>query len=681
MAVTVSGGRIVDVRGDPDHPASKGYSCSKGRGLGTTYHSSNRLDYPLLRGRRVGWTEVLDDLGDTMRNLVGEFGPDSVGYYSATGQFPDKAGTFAERRLFGLLGTKQSYTAASVDVFPAFKAAELVTGFATELQPVWDPEESPRVVIIIGQNPVVSHGYLMFFTDPIRRIRSFRQGGGRLWVFDPRETETARLADHHLPIKPGMDGLVLAWLVRELLVSGADNRELEFHVDQSDLVELRRAVAPFTLAMTAKGTGVPEENLEELLAAIREAGQIACMTGTGVSFSRTAVLTDWLVWVLLIITGSLDRPGGMRFTSPLIAPLEKRESWIPAPPEGASESGPPSRPELRRWLGEYPVAAMADEIEAGHLRVLVVAGANPLTALPDPQRTIRAFRKLDALAVLDVSHNEVTELATHVLPVAHQLERADITLRERGCYTEAVMPIAAERRPAWWVHAQLGRRLGIDVLDGLDPDVADDNAVLRLLIDNFNGVSNVMKVDSRGKGASRTDELFRQLVNAGPHGELAKPQIGWVHEKALPNGQWRLAPSVMIARLPDLLESSLHNSGLRLVNRRLARRVNSAPYARNDLAEREPPDILFHPSDAADLGLEDGVAVRVRTEAGSLEGRARLDEKIRRGAVSLTHGWISTNVNELISAHGVDPLTGQPQMSGIVVTVELVEPAAVGNES
>ena len=331
MAVTVSGGRIVDVRGDPDHPASKGYSCSKGRGLGTTYHSSNRLDYPLLRGRRVGWTEVLDDLGDTMRNLVGEFGPDSVGYYSATGQFPDKAGTFAERRLFGLLGTKQSYTAASVDVFPAFKAAELVTGFATELQPVWDPEESPRVVIIIGQNPVVSHGYLMFFTDPIRRIRSFRQGGGRLWVFDPRETETARLADHHLPIKPGMDGLVLAWLVRELLVSGADNRELEFHVDQSDLVELRRAVAPFTLAMTAKGTGVPEENLEELLAAIREAGQIACMTGTGVSFSRTAVLTDWLVWVLLIITGSLDRPGGMRFTSPLIAPLEKRESWIPAP--------------------------------------------------------------------------------------------------------------------------------------------------------------------------------------------------------------------------------------------------------------------------------------------------------------------------------------------------------------
>jgi len=386
------------------------------------------------------------------------------------------------------------------------------------------------------------------------------------------------------------------------------------------------------------------------------------------------------MWVLLIVTGSLDRPGGMRFTSPLIAPLDKRDTWSPAPPEGASEPGPPSRPELRRWLGEYPVAAMADEIEAGRLRALVVAGANPLTALPDPKRTLQAFRSLDALAVLDVMHNEVTRVATHVLPVAHQLERADITLRERGCYTEAVMPLAAERRPAWWVHAQLGNRLGIDVLNGLDPDLADDDSVLRLLIDNFNGVSNVMKVDSKGKGESRTDELFHQLVAAGPHGELAKPQIGWVHEKALPHGRWRLAPSVMIERLPSLLDSSLDNSGLRLVNRRLARRVNSASYARTDLAEREPPDIVIHPSDAADLGIEDGASIRVRSEVGSIEGRANLDDKIRRGAVSLTHGWISTNVNELISANGVDPLTGQPQMSGILVTVELAQPLAVSNE-
>ena len=96
---------------------------------------------------------MLDDVAERFRRLIDDHGPDSIGYYSATGQFPDKAGTFAERRFFGKLGTKQAYTAASVDIFPAFKAAELVTGFAADLQPVWEPENSPRVAIITTPVP------------------------------------------------------------------------------------------------------------------------------------------------------------------------------------------------------------------------------------------------------------------------------------------------------------------------------------------------------------------------------------------------------------------------------------------------------------------------------------------------------------------------------------------------
>jgi anaerobic selenocysteine-containing dehydrogenase len=302
----------------------------------------------------------------------------------------------------------------------------------------------------------------------------------------------------------------------------------------------------------------------------------------------------------------------------------------------------------------------------------VVAGANPLTALPDPDRMVRALGRLDALAVIDVMANDVTTMATHVLPVAHQLERADITLRDRGSYTSAVMPLGADRRPAWWVHAQIGRRLGIDVLSGLDPDAIDDDAVLGLLIDNFNGVSNIMKVSAANDGHLRagTGEIFRQLVAAGPHGEMAAPRRGWVHERVLPGGRWRLAPPVLVERLPGLLAGSFDGPCLRLVNRRHARRVNSAVYAAPGRVEREPPDVVLHPDDAAELGLVEGALVVVRSDAGSVEGRAHLDDHVRRGAVSLTHGWFRVNVNQLISATGVDPLTGQPQMSGIAVTVE-----------
>jgi anaerobic selenocysteine-containing dehydrogenase len=299
-----------------------------------------------------------------------------------------------------------------------------------------------------------------------------------------------------------------------------------------------------------------------------------------------------------------------------------------------------------------------------------VAGGNPLTALPAPERTRRAFEKLDALAVLDVVENEMTSIATHVLPVGHQLERADVTLRERASYTPAVMPLGADRRPAWWVHAQLGRRLHLDVLDGLDPDAADDDAVLRLLIDNFNGASNVIKVDTSGATVRKTstEAVLSRLVAAGPHGLRAEPRFGWVHDRALPGGRWRLAPPVMIGRLPGLVDDH-QGAGMRLVSRRQSRRVNSAAYAVPELAERELPVAVLHPADATGLGITEGMRVSVSTAAGQVQAAAHLDDNMRTGAVSLTHGRVGKNVNDLIGRHEVDPLTGQPRMSGIAVTV------------
>src|SRR5438552_3505899 len=407
MIVTVSDHRIVDVRGDATHPASQGYSCAKGRALGAIYHDPHRLDHPSIHGTRVAWPVMLDDVAERFRRLIDDHGPDSIGYYSATGQFPDKAGTFAERRFFGKLGTKQAYTAASVDIFPAFKAAELVTGFAADLQPVWEPENSPRVVIIIGQNPVVSHGYLTFLTDPIRRIREFRRKGGRLWVLDPRRTETARLADTHFAVRPGTDGLVLAWLVRELLTDGADRVEIAEHTDPSDIDTLRDALAPFTLDVVARMSGIAADDLVELLAAIRASGKVACMPGTGVTFGRDAVVTDWLVWLLMIVTGSLDRPGGLRFSRGFVSPLDER----------------------------------------------------------------------------------------------------------------AVMSPGHDRRPGWWVHAQMARRLGFDILDGLDPDTATDDDVLRLLVANFTGAGTVLKFDGDAAAPrAESSGIFNRLVAAGSHG-------------------------------------------------------------------------------------------------------------------------------------------------------------------
>jgi anaerobic selenocysteine-containing dehydrogenase len=647
------GEQVLEVRGDREHPLSRGYTCPKGRGLAGFHHHPARLDYPKMNGAPNDWETCLDDVATRCRRLLDKHGPSALGYYTSTGLIGDTIGWVVQTRFFELLGCDQRYTAATVDIAPAWRAAELVLGVAKECHPVWVPEDdSPRLVLMFGINPVVSHGYLTPLADPVRRIGEYRRRGGEVWVFDPRQTQTASLADRHVALRPGTDAAVFAWLVRELLADGASTEELERYADPTDVRKLRMAVEPFGLEVVAGQAGVPEAVLCDLLAAIRRARQIAAVSATGVTFGRHALLAEWLRWVLLIVTGSLDWPGGMRFDAGWLAPLEERAEWEVAPLHH-EENGPASRPELSRYFGEVPCVAMVDEIEAGQLRGLFLSGGSPLTAFPDPARTESALRSLDLLVVVDVIENDHTNLASHVFPATGQLERSDLSSRGRMMYAPAVVPPVAERKPVWWMYQELGRRLGVDVLDGLDPAAPAEEAFLRRL-------------------ASNSREGADALFAAGPHGLPIAPVYGWVHDRVLPHGRWRLAPDVLLNRLPELLEQTDHDR-LLLVSRREVGRTNYVDYVRQDPSSE--PGVLIHPDDAVAIGVTNGARVRVRSQAGTVEAFARIDGHYRQGVVALTHGWTRPNVDHLVSrTASIDPLTGQPVMSGIPVDISPVIP-------
>ena len=123
----------------------------------------------------------------------------------------------------GSIGSTAFYSAATVDNAPVLVAAELVAGHPM-LNPVWDPE-SPGLLLLVGTNPVVSHGYGTAFPDPVRHLRDYRARGGRVWVLDPRRTETAAQADEHVAVRPGSDVAVLAAVAAALLEEGADPEE------------------------------------------------------------------------------------------------------------------------------------------------------------------------------------------------------------------------------------------------------------------------------------------------------------------------------------------------------------------------------------------------------------------------------------------------------------------------
>src|SRR5215207_4972432 len=261
------GDRVIRVRGDAQHPVSRGYTCSKGRGLAEWHHSAARLDRPRVRGREAAWGDALDDLGAVLRDTIDASGPDAVALYLATGMAYDSAGQIATGTFFGALGSSSFYSAVTVDNAPVLVAAELVTGNAM-MSPRWDPTAA-GLFLLVGTNPVVSHGYGTALPDPVNYLRDFRRGGGRVWVVDPRRTESAMAADRHLAARPGSDVVVLAALARALLERGADDDELRDYCALHDVIALRRVLDPFTVTRAATAAGIDAAAIDALVDDLR----------------------------------------------------------------------------------------------------------------------------------------------------------------------------------------------------------------------------------------------------------------------------------------------------------------------------------------------------------------------------------------------------------------------------
>ena len=661
VLVKTSGIEVLGVRGDGAHPLSRGYLCIKGKRLPWAHHRADRLDHPVLRSVATGWTEMLDDLAGSIDRLVGDHGPDSLGLYRATGAGLDTLGARTSQGFFDAIGSRQRYSPLTVDHAAALRATELVSGSA-DILPTWVPEdEQSRLVLFVGSNPVVSHGYLTILPDPLRRIRTFQRRGGRVWVADPRRTQTAAIANGHVSLRPGSDAALLAWLAGELLADAAYRLPADPAIHASDVDRLRDALAPFDLATVATATDAPASQLEELLTEVRRAGRLAVVSGSGVTFGPHALVAEWLRWVVLIVTGSLDAPGGMACSPGWLTALEDRPLATAADaddPDAPAPLGPRSRPELAAVLGQQPCVALADEIEAGNVRGLIVAGGSPLTAFPDPDRGARALASLEVLVVIDVVETPLTRIATHLLPAAGQLERADIlAFNGRTSHAREVVPVGADRWPMWKMFARLGRRFGFDLTDesGADDhtDRATDLATERRLL---RGVADA------GQGGAEV------LVSAGSHG-VAGPRLdGWVRSRVLAGDGWQLAPAELIERLPAILGGPAPD-GLVLINRRQTSRTNSTAYT-NGTRAHEQPVALLHPDDARTAGIVDATTIEISSDTGAVRAVASLDATMRRGTVSLPHGWHGTNVGHLTSSRaGIDPQTGVPRMTTVPVRI------------
>jgi anaerobic selenocysteine-containing dehydrogenase len=655
MVLDIERDQIVKVRADREHPLSKGYSCPKGRAIGGLHHHPDAITQPMMRKDGalvpVSWDEALDDIAARLRAVVDEHGPNAVGVYFGSGLGMDASGYRLADTFYKALGAPPKFSPLTIDGTAKVLVSSMVGGFPG-LNPKTD-NDNVEMLLYVGVNPMVSHGHNTGMFNPAGPIRA-AAARGQVWTIDPLFTETAKFSNRHIAPYPGKDYAILAWLAHEIL----DGGPIDLAQPVQGLEELKAALAGFDRATAAEIAGVPEQDLIDLLAAVRKAGHVVVETGTGVTMSHSANVTQWLAWVLMILTGKMNRKGGTWFHPGFITQFDNFQLPVMDNP---FTPGAPTMPEVSGIIGDWPCAALPSEINAGNIRAVMNFGGSLMRSFPDANVLGPALETLDLHVTFEVVTNETTALSTHVLPTKDQVERPDISFWDTlsgslsMMYAPAMLEPMGERRSAWWAISQIMRRAGMDVPD----HVPDD--------DRQQGADDAMLATLMAGARCSFEEVAAQ-------GTVTLPMEfpgQWVDEHIARMGGWKIAPPKLLEFWQELREADEASLGqprpLRYISRRQRRKLNASLSFLGS-----PADIILNPRDAEANGINHGDKVRVQTTRGEIFLTANVSDTIRPGVASIPHGHEVANVNLLTSVENVDRMTGMVLYTGIPIEVEPV---------
>ncbi|WP_020117798.1 molybdopterin oxidoreductase family protein [Streptomyces canus] len=725
LTLTVEGTRVTGARGDRDDVFSKGFICPKGASFGAVDGDPDRLRTPLVRRdgelREATWEEAFDAVAAGIRAVVDGHGANSVGVVLGNPNVHTVAGALYPTVLLAGLGTRSIFTASTVDQMPKHVSSGLLFGDANAI-PVPDLDHTDHL-LLIGANPLESNGSLCTAPDFPGKLKALKARGGTLTVIDPRRTRTAKLADRHIAVRPGTDALLLAAMAYVLFEEGlVDTGELTPHLQGVD--ELREAVGDFTPEAVAGTCDVEASEIRALARELAAAPTAAVYGRIGSCTVPHGTLASWLVDVLNILTGNLDRPGGALFP-------QAATDRTPRP------AGPSHGFALGRWhsrvsrhpeaKGELPLSALAEEIdtateEGEPIRALVVVAANPVLSAPDGNRLDKALGSLDFMVSVDPYLNETSRHAHVVLPPPppsqsphHDFAFNTLAVRNQVRYTRPAVPLEPGRMAETEIFARL--ILAATGMHGADPSAVDDLVIGQTLGKAVKDAHSPVRgrepseLSAALAGDTGPERRLDMMLRLGPYGDgfgvrpdglsltklLAHPHgidLGPLKSR-LPqplktrSGKVELLPRPIADDLPRLREALRHKAdGLVLVGRRHLRSNNSWMHNVPALTGGTNRCTLhIHPEDAERLGLKDGGAVRIKGAGGEVVTEAEVTDGVRPGVVSLPHGWghdrpgtrlghaakdPGVNVNQLLDGSLLDPLSGNAVLNGIPVELAAV---------
>ncbi len=700
-------GEILSIKGDKADPFSGGHICPKAIALKDLHEDPDRLRRPMKRVAtgwvEVSWEEAFDEVEKNLKRIRHQAGGESIGVYLGNPTVHTPA-LLAVPAFVHALGATQRFSATSVDQLPTMVANQQLFGHQL-LFPVPDLDRTDYL-LIVGGNPAASNGSLMSAGDVMGRIKGIRNRGGRVVVVDPRLTETALKADDHVFIRPGTDFFLLAAMATEMFDRGLVRlRDLEHCVE--GLVELQQALAPFTPDTVAEVTGVAAERIRALAADIAMTECAAIYGRVGACTQEFGGLTAWMLHVLNILTGNLDREGGMMFATP---PLDLVGLGSP----GSYGKQRSRVRQLPAFSGELPVSVMAEEILTpgeGQIRALVTHAGNPVLSTPNGQQMDRALASLEFMVSIDIYINETTRHAHFILPPVSPLERSHmevglspLMVRNAAKWSPALFEAPEDSRQDWQILNELTQRM------------SSTNAVqrvarrgLQLVVDQLGldtGLDLLLRTGPYGTHAALSkkgstpvqkllavvrpkDGLSLKKLHENPHGidlgPLRRQLRKRLEEK---RRKIPLALPLYLDDIPRALERLLPRQPgeLRVIGRRHVRSNNSWMHNSHRLVKGPNRcTAMLHPDDAALLGIANGMNVRVQSRVGAIELPAEITESVMPGVVCVPHGFghdragvklrvarkeaAGASLNDITDDRFVDVITGTAVLNGVPVTV------------
>ncbi|TGK79146.1 molybdopterin oxidoreductase family protein [Leptospira noumeaensis] len=697
LQIEMSDGSILGFKGDPEDKFSRGHICPKGPELKSLYLDPDRIKLPQKRTESgwetVSWVDALSDIATQLVGIQTKYGNDSVAIYNGNPTVHNYGSMLFGQRFASRLKTKNNFSATSVDQLPHQLLSYLMFGHQL-LVPIPDIDHTD-FFLILGGNPFASNGSLMSVPDVKKRLKAIQDRNGKYVVVDPRKSETASHANEHIFIKPGTDAYFLLALLHVLFANKLTKPNSL--IRNEDLQTIENITKDYSPERVSKITAVPTETIQKIATEFANAESGVCYGRVGVSTQEFGAVCQWLINVINIVTGNLDRKGGAMFTLPAVD-LVGEGSVMRSNP-GSFNTYQSRVRKLPEFSDELPVAALAEEILTegeGKIHALVTSAGNPVLSTPNGTKLEKALASLDFMVCVDFYLNETTKHANYILPPTSALEHDHYDLifnvfavRNTARYNTPLFPPESGMLHDWEIFSDLTKRLELTRSGKELP-----KEVIKTKLTPASIIDHALKSGPYGNKGKRNVDMSLELLKNSPHGvDLGPLQPSFPERLYTEDKKIHLFPEILKEDLPRLKNKfsewekfSSDKSQFLLIGRRHLRSNNSWMHNLPKLMTgKSRCTIMIHPEDASTLGISNDEEVIVESSVGKIQIPAEITDELMKGVVSIPHGFghnrggtnqkVATefsgvSINDLTDDQSIDEFSGNAAFSGVKVFIK-----------